>query len=346
MTAKSSQLQIRVSPDEKAALKRLARAAGESISSYVLSRVLPSTELQLAGLMDRLRDPEPDFQGVLTDLARALNRLSDQDFAGGVPAPDADISLGRLNRVAALVEAEAARKGVEPPVWAWELPLLERPQFWWALASLKPHQMRVTPVAFKRRNVFFDPASGPAPEIESRPMSIDVLGDGADTRLLGLLDAEARSRGLTVELYLVGGAVLVQGFEASPSTANVTAMFRPTSEVMDAIRAVAKAEGVSDTWHHGAVRRTLTGAGGSARLPFVELPHVHVFEPLPEYVLALKCAAMRVDADATAVDDSRYLMRAMNLTSAAAALAVVGHYFTERQLPDDIGRRIERLSGS
>jgi hypothetical protein len=296
--------------------------------------------------MDRLGEPEGDLQSVLTDLAKALHRMPDRDYADGVPAPDGGRSFGRLNRVAALVEAEAARRGVQPPVWASELPLLEKPQFWWSLSSLKPHQMRVTPVAFKRRNVFFDPASGPAPEIQSQPMSVDVLGGTADGRLLALLNEELRAREVVGELYLVGGAVLLQAFADAPGTANVAAMFRPTSLVTDALRAVALAEGASETWHHGVVRRTLEGASGTTRRPFVELPHVHVFEPLPEYVLALKCAALRLDSELGLVDDVRYLMRAMNLTSASAALGIVGHYFTPRQLPSDLESRIGRLLSS
>ena len=54
MQTKTSQLQIRVSPEEKSALKRLAASAGQSVSSYVLSRVLPSAELEFTGIYSRL----------------------------------------------------------------------------------------------------------------------------------------------------------------------------------------------------------------------------------------------------------------------------------------------------
>ncbi|MGH7310893.1 MAG: plasmid mobilization protein, partial [Candidatus Rokuibacteriota bacterium] len=40
-SAKSAQLQIRVSPAEKAAIQRAARRAGLDMSAYVLTRVLP-----------------------------------------------------------------------------------------------------------------------------------------------------------------------------------------------------------------------------------------------------------------------------------------------------------------
>ena len=41
MTRKSEQIQIRVTPHQKAALKRRAKHAGQDVSSYVLSRTLP-----------------------------------------------------------------------------------------------------------------------------------------------------------------------------------------------------------------------------------------------------------------------------------------------------------------
>ena len=55
---KSEQLQIRVSPRQKATLKQRAALAGQGMSSYVLSRVLPASEERFAALLDAVREPD------------------------------------------------------------------------------------------------------------------------------------------------------------------------------------------------------------------------------------------------------------------------------------------------
>ena len=164
MGARTSQLQIRVTSAEKAALKRLAGAAGESVSSYVLGRVLPSAELDLVQLYGRLVEMGVDHRATLSELEQTLGRLTGSELADRVPAPEeGTLSPVLLNCVAAMVEAAAQRRGVDPPRWASETTPLARPHFGWTLRSLRPHQIRVSPVVFKRRNIFFDPARGPSP---------------------------------------------------------------------------------------------------------------------------------------------------------------------------------------
>ena len=67
MTATSEQLQIRVTARQKATLKRLAAAAGQDVSAYVLSRALPEKRLEFASLLRSLED-EADRRYALAEL--------------------------------------------------------------------------------------------------------------------------------------------------------------------------------------------------------------------------------------------------------------------------------------
>jgi hypothetical protein len=159
VTTKTSQLQIRVSPSQKAALKRRAAEAGLSVSAYVLGQALPGGD---EGLVTRVRAlaRKPGIHEALEDLGAYLDRLGVDEF--GVAVEDVDLSgLSALqaNGVAAVVEREAWSRGLEPPEWTEELAPLERPHFAWNLRSLRPHLMRITPPAFKRRNLYI-PAPG------------------------------------------------------------------------------------------------------------------------------------------------------------------------------------------
>ncbi|MDH3206618.1 MAG: DUF1778 domain-containing protein [Gemmatimonadota bacterium] len=164
MGTRTSQLQIRVTPEEKDALKRLASASGVSVSSYVLDRVLPSAQLDLARMLEDLAQVGVDHRATLSEFERTLERVGGPELAATIPAPDpGSLSPVLQNYVAALVESEANRKAVEAPEWVRSVRPLEVPHFAWTLRSLRPHQVRTSPVPFKRRNLFFDPAGGPSP---------------------------------------------------------------------------------------------------------------------------------------------------------------------------------------
>lgn len=160
MNAKTRQLQIRVTPEQKAELKRRARRVGMDVSAYVLARVLPPTRGRFTNLLSALRDDEEDryVLAELNDLLAALAPIEFHDAVG-------DADLGGLspllrNYVAAMVEQAAHQKRVAPPGWVHEIEPLAEPYFATPLRSLRPHLLRSSPVPFKRRNLFVDSGVG------------------------------------------------------------------------------------------------------------------------------------------------------------------------------------------
>ena len=160
MNTKTAQLQIRVSPRQKATLKRLAAAAGQDMSNYVLARALPPARLRFEEIVEALED-EGDRRFALAELNDLLSGLPPVEFSDAV----ADADLARLspvvqNYVAAMVEQAASGKGVEAPQWVASTPPLERPYFAAPLPSLRLHLLTASPAAFKRRNLFVDATLG------------------------------------------------------------------------------------------------------------------------------------------------------------------------------------------
>jgi hypothetical protein len=66
--------------------------------------------------------------------------------------------------------------------------------------------------------------------------------------------------------------------------------------------------------------------------PFLELPNLRVFIARPEYLLAMKCVSMRLAEEFRDVDDVRYLLRYLNITSVDEALEIVTRYIDEDHL--------------
>lgn len=157
---KSQQLQIRVTPGQKADLRRHARAAGLDVSSYVLARLLPPDQERFAGILRSLRvDGEARF--ALAELNDFLVSRTPTQFPGAVSRLDVNgLSPFLCNYVAAMVEQAAGQKGVAPPAWTREVLPLEVPYFTSTFKRLRFHLLRASPPAFKRRNLFVDSAIG------------------------------------------------------------------------------------------------------------------------------------------------------------------------------------------
>ncbi len=160
-------------------------------------------------------------------------------------------------------------------------------------------------------------------------------------RLLRLLDAELAREGVVGELYLVGGAVMCLVLDARPATRDVGAFFRPTQVVRRAAARVAAREGVPDRWLNDAVKSFLSPRADFA--PYLELENLRVFTAEPHYLLAMKCAAMRLGEEFHDLDDVRYLLRHLDITSVEQALAVVTRYFDEAQLAPKTRLVLEEL---
>ncbi len=160
MTAKTAQLQIRVTPQQKAALKRLARAAGCDVSAYVLSRLPAAGRNRFVEILRALRaDAEPRY--ALAELHDFLAACPPVEFAESVEGGEVShLSPYLQNYVAAMIEFAADAKGVIPPGWLREIAPLDAPHFVTPLKSLRGHLLRAAPVPFKRRQIFIDSSVG------------------------------------------------------------------------------------------------------------------------------------------------------------------------------------------
>jgi hypothetical protein len=160
MTAKSQQLQIRVTPQQKAALRRLAAGAGLDISGYVLSHLLPPKGERFRELLEMLRN-ESDRRFALAELHDLLVGCAAVEYPEVVARADhGGLPALMQNYVAAMVEQAGAQKGVAPPAWVADIAPLEQPHFATPLKSLRLHLLQASPVPFKRRNIFIDTSLG------------------------------------------------------------------------------------------------------------------------------------------------------------------------------------------
>jgi hypothetical protein len=160
-------------------------------------------------------------------------------------------------------------------------------------------------------------------------------------RLFELLNDELVASDTHGEVYLVGGAVMCLALGERASTRDVDAWFQPAKLVREAAARVAARVAAPENWLNDAVKAFLSPRGEFNR--FLELSHLQVFVAQPTYLLAMKCVAMRLGAEFHDLDDVRYLLRYLNLETAADAMEIVARYFDEAQMPPKTRLALEEL---
>jgi uncharacterized protein (DUF1778 family) len=157
---KTEQLQIRVSPAQKLAIKREAAKAGISMSEWILQAALPSARRVFHGLVEELAASDQRSY-VFAELLDSLAAMSAAEYAIAVSElPAVPLDPYWLNYLAATVEQAAALKGAKTPRWTRDVAPLAAPVFGSSLESLRLHLLLHSPPAFAGRNIFIDASVG------------------------------------------------------------------------------------------------------------------------------------------------------------------------------------------
>lgn len=160
-------------------------------------------------------------------------------------------------------------------------------------------------------------------------------------QLFDLLNDELGKEGVRGELYVVGGAVMCIAFAARPSTRDVDAIFEPPRKVRAAAERVAKIADCPVDWLNDGVKGFLSE--NATFKPFLDLDNLKVFVATPEYLLAMKCLAMRIGEEFHDVEDVRYLLRYLNVRSYDEALKVIGGFYPIERFPQKTLYALEEL---
>jgi hypothetical protein len=146
---------------------------------------------------------------------------------------------------------------------------------------------------------------------------------------LTALAGELESRGVSAEMYVVGGAAIALAFDERRSTRDIDAVFEPKSVVYEAAAVVAERLGLPAGWLNDAVKGFLEGEDPAAA-PVLELPGLRCLAASPETLLALKVLAHRVGEDE---GDLRLLAAELGLERADQVLAIAEQTYGDRLDP-------------
>lgn len=146
---------------------------------------------------------------------------------------------------------------------------------------------------------------------------------------LTALAAELDRRGVSAEMYVVGGAAIALAFDERRATRDIDAVFEPKSVVYEAAAVVGEQLGLGPGWLNDAVKGFLEGEDFEAA-PVLDLPGLRCLAASPETLLALKVLAHRVGEDE---DDVRLLADRLGLTRSDQVLAIAERAYGDRLDP-------------
>lgn len=165
------------------------------------------------------------------------------------------------------------------------------------------------------------------------------------TRLFSLLNDELKSENTSEntqgELYVVGGAVMCLVYNARDSTRDVDALFQPAATIRQAAQRVSAKTHVAEDWLNDSVKDYLANTGKFDQ--YLELSHLKVMCAQAEYLLAMKCLAMRIGEEFHDLGDIRYLLRHLDINAYDKACECIGRYYPITRFPQKTLYALEEL---
>lgn len=169
-----------------------------------------------------------------------------------------------------------------------------------------------------------EPATGSALTREAILRALQTLSDG-----LG-------KQGVTGEICLFGGTVMVLAFTARLTTKDVDALFQPAQTIRDLARRIAEEQRLPADWLNDGVKGFVSARHETTAGNLPQFPHLRLTMPVPEYLLAMKCMAARIGGTAdepSDVADIRFLIRRLQLKTDRAVLDLVAQYYPANRIP-------------
>ncbi len=129
------------------------------------------------------------------------------------------------------------------------------------------------------------------------------------------------------EVSLFGGAVMCLVYDARPATKDVDAIFKPVTEIREAIKMIGVRHGLEENWFNDSVKGYW--AEHKENVLFA-LSNLTVFVPEPDYLLAMKSIAAR---DTTYDrEDVKLLIEHLEITRPEEVFSIIEKYYSRNQI--------------
>ena len=168
------------------------------------------------------------------------------------------------------------------------------------------------------------------------------------------LGAEARREGKVIDLAVYGGSALMLASNFRVTTQDVDAVVDGDPSTIECLaQGIAQKRGWSSNWLNDGVRTYLSPNVNGLKehhalfraYPSEQEPGLRVFVPTPEYMLAMKLMALRIDpaAGKTDVADIINLIEVVGLKTANEAIEFAAAFYPEARISGRLRLGIREL---
>jgi hypothetical protein len=155
------------------------------------------------------------------------------------------------------------------------------------------------------------------------------------------LNVELSKKDIIGDIVIFGGAYMVLSLDARPTTKDVDAIFKPASEIRSLAKEIAEELNLPEDWLNDGVKGFLPTKPNEKGSKILKYSNLNIWCPKPEYILAMKCMASRVDSKDG--EDIKTLIKHLNLKTKEDVLEIVVSYFPAKEVPIKVQYFIEEL---
>jgi hypothetical protein len=160
------------------------------------------------------------------------------------------------------------------------------------------------------------------------------------------LSNELAAQNVKGELCLFGGSVMVLAFAARVATKDVDAVFQPAQTIRNLAGSIGEANQLPKDWLNDGVKGFLSVKHNVIEGNLPQFPNLRLTMPTPEYLLAMKCMASRINVSENEGGDVRdivFLIRHLKLKNAAEVMRIVAEYYPPNRIPIKAQYLVESL---
>jgi hypothetical protein len=157
--------------------------------------------------------------------------------------------------------------------------------------------------------------------------------------LLEALNAELAAEGIRGDL--AGGAVMCLVFQAREATKDIDALMVPAAGLRRAAENIAAREGLDPFWINDAVKGFFSETGRFD--VYAVHSHLRIFAAHPEYLLAMKCLAIRLGEEYRDREDIAVLLNVLGLRRVADVESLLARYYPMERYPAKARYILEEL---
>lgn len=156
-----------------------------------------------------------------------------------------------------------------------------------------------------------------------------LLGKSEIESLIGELGRRCAARGISAEMFLVGGAAMALAYSRDRITRDLDAVFEPKAAIYEEAHRMADERGLPRDWLNDGVKGLLPDRPDSGEQVTFAAEGITVMVASPEYLFAMKAASARQEADAS---DLLVLAARLGIRTASQAFATIERFYDRSRL--------------